>query len=248
LSWDQESSGCEVRRIVCTHAKRDRKGPRHQGSAIGANVLRASKQKSRTAPRSVHRHRGATSDRLDHVDELEGRDQSCPLFVFQQCLKRSSDDHVRQRRSKGHITFVEETGEFVCNLATWDLREAVKESSWTFPSGVNEMEAVGLEAVASLLVKPPRVKAAPCALECKWLRTVRLDDIDGKPAPRFIAFGQVIGVHIDERFIRDGLVDTAAMKPIMRAGYHDYFFVSEDSRFSMRHFKRQRPRIEGIDQ
>jgi len=149
---------------------------------------------------------------------------------------------------KDTITFVEETGEFVCNLATWDLREAVKETSWTFPSGVNEMAAVGLEAVPSLLVKPPRVKAAPCALECKWLRTLRLDDIDGKPAPRFIAFGQVIGVHIDERFIKDGLVDTAAMKPIMRAGYHDYFFASEATRFSMRHFKRQRPRIEGIDQ
>ena len=149
---------------------------------------------------------------------------------------------------KDTITFVEQTGEFVCNLATWDLREAVKETSWTFPSGVNEMAAVGLEAVPSLLVKPPRVKAAPCALECKWLRTLRLDDIDGKPAPRFIAFGQVIGVHIDERFIKDGLVDTAAMKPIMRAGYHDYFFASEATRFSMRHFKRQRPRIEGIDQ
>jgi flavin reductase (DIM6/NTAB) family NADH-FMN oxidoreductase RutF len=149
---------------------------------------------------------------------------------------------------KDTITFVEETGEFVCNLATWDLREAVKETSWTFASGVNEMEAVGLEAAPSLLVKPPRVKAAPCALECKWLRTLRLDDIDGKPAPRFIAFGQVIGVHIDERFIKDGLVDTAAMKPIMRAGYHDYFFASADTRFSMRHFKHQRPRIEGIDQ
>jgi flavin reductase (DIM6/NTAB) family NADH-FMN oxidoreductase RutF len=140
---------------------------------------------------------------------------------------------------KDTITFVEEIGEFVCNLAVWDLREAVKETSWTFPCGVNEMEAAGLEAAPSLLVKPPRIKATPCALECKWLRTVRLDDIDGKPAPRFIAFGQVIGVHIDERFITEGLLDTAAMKPIMRAGYHDYFVASENTRFSMRHFKGQ---------
>jgi flavin reductase (DIM6/NTAB) family NADH-FMN oxidoreductase RutF len=136
---------------------------------------------------------------------------------------------------KDTITFVEETGEFVCNLAVWNLRQAVKETSRTFRIGVNEMQAAGLEAAPSRFVKPPRVKAAPCALECKWLRTVRLDDIDRRPARRFIAFGQVIGIHIDERFIKDGLLDTAAMKPIMRAGYHDYFVASEDTRFSMRH-------------
>ena len=144
---------------------------------------------------------------------------------------------------KDTITFVEETGEFVCNLAVWDLRDQVKETSWTFPRGTNEMEAAGLEAAPSLLVKPPRIKASPCALECKWLQTLRLDDIDGKPAPRFIAFGQVIGIHIDERFIKDGLLDTAAMKPIMRAGYCDYFTVTRDTRFSMRHFKDQRPDV-----
>jgi len=102
------------------------------------------------------------------------------------------------------------------------------------------MEAVGLEAAPSVLVRPPRIRACPCALECKWLQSLRLEDIDGKPAPRFIAFGQVVGVHIDERFIRDGLLDTAAMKPIMRAGYHDYFTATKETRFSMRHFKSDR--------
>jgi flavin reductase (DIM6/NTAB) family NADH-FMN oxidoreductase RutF len=83
-------------------------------------------------------------------------------------------------------------------------------------------------------VKPPRVSASPCALECKWLQTVQLTDIDGYPAARFIVFGQVIGIHIDERFIKDGLLDTAAMKPIARAGYQDYFVTTEDARFSLR--------------
>ena len=120
---------------------------------------------------------------------------------------------------KDTIEFVEETGEFVCNLAVWDLRVHVKDTSLSFPRGINEMAAVGLELAPSVLVKPPRVKASPCALECKYLQTVRLIDLDNKPAPRFIAFGQVVGIHIDERFIKDGLLDTAAMKPISRAGY-----------------------------
>jgi flavin reductase (DIM6/NTAB) family NADH-FMN oxidoreductase RutF len=141
---------------------------------------------------------------------------------------------------KDTICFVEETGEFVCNLAVWDLREDVKETSWSFPRGVNEMMTTGLEPVPSVLVKPPRIKASPCALECKWLQTIRLDDRDGKPSPRFIAFGQVVGIYIDERFIREGLVDTAAMKPILRAGYHDYFVANEDARFEMPLFKSER--------
>jgi flavin reductase (DIM6/NTAB) family NADH-FMN oxidoreductase RutF len=132
---------------------------------------------------------------------------------------------------KDTINFVEETGEFVCNLAVWDLRNQVKDTSWEHPRGVNEMETVGLESAPSVLVKPPRVKKSPCALECRWLQTVRLTDMHGNPAPRFIAFGQVIGIHIDERFIRNGLHDTGAMKPIMRAGYQEYFVATPQSRF-----------------
>ena len=132
---------------------------------------------------------------------------------------------------KDTIEFVEEIGEFVCNLAVWDLRQEVKDTSWSYPRGVNEMTAAGLEPAPSVLIKPPRVKASPCALECKWLQTVRLTDVDGNPAPRYIAFGQVIGIHIDERFIKNGLLDTAAMKPIARAGYQEYFVTTEDARF-----------------
>ena len=132
---------------------------------------------------------------------------------------------------KDTIEFVEDTGEFVCNLAVWDLRTKVKDTSRSFPRGVNEMAAVGLDAAPSLLVRPPRVKASPCALECKWLQTVRLTDIDGNTAPRFIAFGQVVGVHIDEKFIKDGLLNTGAMRPIARAGYQEYFVTTEEARF-----------------
>ena len=78
------------------------------------------------------------------------------------------------------------------------------------PCGVDEMKEAGLEAAPSVLVRPPRVKASPCAMECKWLQTLRLDDIDGNPTQRYIVFGQGVGTHIDERFIREGLLDTAA--------------------------------------
>ena len=135
---------------------------------------------------------------------------------------------------KDSVVFAEETKEFVCNLATWELREQMNETSAPFARGVNEMEKTGLEAAPSRMVKPPRVKASPCALECKWLQTVRLSDIAGRLTERYVVFGQVVGVYIDDAFIRDGKLDTAAMPPIARAGYHDYFVGTPETKFSLR--------------
>jgi flavin reductase (DIM6/NTAB) family NADH-FMN oxidoreductase RutF len=143
---------------------------------------------------------------------------------------------------KDSVAFIEETGEFVCNLATFDLRAEMNTTSGPYPRGVDEMKEAGLEPVASVLVKPPRVKGSPCAMECKWLQTVRLDDINGRPTQRYIVFGQAVGIHIDERFIRDGLLDTAAMMPIARAGYHEYFVATPETKFAMR-----RPKGGGAD-
>jgi flavin reductase (DIM6/NTAB) family NADH-FMN oxidoreductase RutF len=128
---------------------------------------------------------------------------------------------------KDSLVFVEETKEFVCNLATFDLRNAVVETSGQFPRGVNEMEQSGLTPAPSRLVRPPRVAASPCALECRLLQIIDLKDLQGRPSTRYVAFGQVVGVHIDDRFIKDGRLDTAAMQPIARCGYADYSVVDK---------------------
>lgn len=128
---------------------------------------------------------------------------------------------------KDSLAFVEETGEFVCNLATFDLRDQMNTTSANFPRGVDEMAEAGLAAAPSHLVKPPRVAASPCALECKLMQVVRLTDLDGREIDAHLVLGIVVGVHIDERYIRDGLLDTAAMKPIARCGYNDYAVVEE---------------------
>lgn len=140
----------------------------------------------------------------------------------------SSDGH------KDALVFIEETGEFVCNFATFDLREQMNATSAPLQRGENEMTFAGLTPAPSRLVKPPRVAEAPAALECKWLKTVALDPIDGTPARYYLAVGQVVGIHIDDRFIVDGFVDTAAMQPIARAGYHDYFVANPETKFSIR--------------
>ena len=83
-------------------------------------------------------------------------------------------------------------------------------------------------------MRAPRVRASPCALECKWLQTTHLKDIDDEDIDRYVVFGQVVGIQIDEQFIRDGILDTAAMRPIARAGYHEYFVSTPETKFSIR--------------
>lgn len=135
---------------------------------------------------------------------------------------------------KDALTFIEETKEFVCNLATYDLRNEMNATSAPLPRGVNEMEHAGLAAAPSKLVKPPRVADAPAALECRWLQTVPLTPLDGGAPAYYLVIGQVVGIHIDDRFIVNGLVDTAAMRPIARAGYRDYFVSTPDTKFSIK--------------
>jgi flavin reductase (DIM6/NTAB) family NADH-FMN oxidoreductase RutF len=146
---------------------------------------------------------------------------------------------------KDSLVFVEETREFVCSLATYDLRNAVVETSGLFPRGVNEMKEAGLAPAPSRLVRPPRVAASPCALECKLLQVINVADLDGKPSHRHVVFGQVVGIHIDDRFIKDGRLDTAAMAPIARCGYADYAVV--DKVFSIARPKSSVPRPQAAE-
>jgi flavin reductase (DIM6/NTAB) family NADH-FMN oxidoreductase RutF len=121
----------------------------------------------------------------------------------------------------------EVSGEFVFNLATWDLREQMNASSAEFPPGVSEPEKVGLEMVPSRNVKPPRVKRSPVALECKYFKTIDLIGSDGKQNRSQIVIGEVVGIHIDDTVIVDGMVDITKMKPIARLGYMDYAVVED---------------------
>lgn len=128
--------------------------------------------------------------------------------------------------SKDSLANVERTGEFVCNVVTWDLREAMNVTSAPAPAGVDEAAVAGLEMVPSRLVKPPRVKASPVHLECRYLQTVDLPS-DTPGVRNAVVFGQVIGIHIDESVLSDGLVDMAKLKPVARLGYMDYCLVEE---------------------
>ena len=122
---------------------------------------------------------------------------------------------------KDSLTNVEATGEFVANLVTWELREQMNDTARHVPHSVDEMAMAGLETEPATLVKPPRVKASPIHLECTYIRTVELRS-HRTEYRNFVVFGEVVGIHIRDEVMTDGMVDMNKFKPIARLGYQDY--------------------------
>ena len=125
---------------------------------------------------------------------------------------------------KDSIRNAEAAGEFAVNLATWELREQMNASSANAPPHVDEFELARLTKAPCRLIKAPRVAESPVCLECRLFKVIELPDDQGKVAD-WLAIGRVIGIHIDDRFIENGRVNTAAMKPIARMGYSEYATV-----------------------
>ena len=131
---------------------------------------------------------------------------------------------------KDAVLDAQTTGEFVVNLATWDLRERMNASSVPAPREVDEFEYAGLTKADSRLVRCPRVAESPVHLECRYTRSVEMLSNDPDD-PNTVVFGEVIGVHIDESVLTDGRIDFLKLRPVGRLGYLD--FVEVDSSFSM---------------
>ena len=164
--------------------------------------------------------------------DVEGRPNLAPYSFFNAI---SSRPHIIMFGSEGRkhsIANIEATGEFVCSLATWELRNQVNATSAPFPAGVNEFVAAGLEPSPSRVVKPPRVARAPAALECKLIKTDPIAGLDGQPSGAIVVFGEVVGIHIDEACISEGRFDMTRARSIARCGYMDYAVV--DSLFQMK--------------
>jgi len=135
---------------------------------------------------------------------------------------------------KDSLRNIEASGEFCFSLATDTLREAMNLSSAAVAPDVDEFALAGLTPAASVLVKAPRVAESPVALECRLWKILPLPAPQGTSAPVWtVVFGEVLGVYIDDRYVRDGRVDVAAMRPIARLGYMDYAVVGEENMFVM---------------
>lgn len=123
---------------------------------------------------------------------------------------------------KDSLHNIEETGVFVHNIVGAPLMAEMNQTSGRYPHGIDEMREAGLEAIASDLVAAPRVAAAPAAMECKLIEIKQLADAEGNKAECFLILGEVVRIHIDERILKDGMVDELALAAVARLGYFNF--------------------------
>jgi flavin reductase (DIM6/NTAB) family NADH-FMN oxidoreductase RutF len=168
--------------------------------------------------------------------DAQGRHNLAPYSQFQNVtfnppivMFSANQDTAGNR--KDSVRNAEQTGEFVWNMATYELREAVNISAEELPHGVDEFERAGLQKLPSKLVKPMRVARSPIQFECVYLNTLRFP---GTPpmGTADVVFGRVVAVHIaDEVIDINGMIDVLKIQPLARMGYFDYTFV--DNKFQM---------------
>ena len=135
---------------------------------------------------------------------------------------------------KDTVRNIEETGEFVWNLVTKDLAEAMNASSAVYPPETSEFDALNLEKAASTLVAPPRVAKAKVAFECQCTEIIQLKGISGERVETWLVLGEVVNIHIDQSLLQDGVYNTAKAGHILRAGGRgDYFTVGQEQLFEL---------------
>ena len=135
---------------------------------------------------------------------------------------------------KDSVRNIEQTGEFVWNLVTRPLAEAMNQTCAAVPPEVSEFDLAGLTPAASRLVAPPRIAESPVSFECKLTQLVQLQDISGHKLTTWLVLGEVVAVHIAQRLLVDGVYDTARADHVLRGGGPaDYFTVMPEQLFRM---------------
>ena len=135
---------------------------------------------------------------------------------------------------KDSVANIQETKEFCWNLATMDLAKQMNATAAHVAHEISEFTIAGLTAVPSRLVNVPRVAESPVSFECRLSEIIQLKGADGGKAQAWLTMGEVVAVHIDKTFIKDGVYQTALAHPIARAGRRgDYFEMTPETMFEM---------------
>ncbi|KGT93717.1 flavin reductase family protein [Pantoea sp. EABMAA-21] len=135
---------------------------------------------------------------------------------------------------KDSVRNISESKEFVWNLATRPLAEAMNESSASVPPEQDEFALAGLTPIAASHVNVSMVAESPVNFECRLTQLIRLQDVQGTELESWLVLGEVVAIHIDEALLEDGIYQTAKAQPILRAGGPSaYYGISEDLRFDL---------------
>ncbi|HDG1684650.1 TPA: flavin reductase family protein [Kluyvera cryocrescens] len=166
--------------------------------------------------------------------DAQGRPNLAPYSFFNCFNYRPPIIGFASSGWKDSVQNIVDTKEFVWNLTTRDLAVAMNESSASLPHGENEFTRAGLTPAPSLLVKAPRVAESPVNFECRLSQCIQLTGADGTAVDAWLVLGEVVGIHIVESLLENGIYQTARAQPVLRAGGPSaYYTIDESHRFDL---------------
>jgi flavin reductase (DIM6/NTAB) family NADH-FMN oxidoreductase RutF len=151
-----------------------------------------------------------------------------PLLAFAPGLRSPKRSKADQGVAKDTLRNVRETREFVVNVVTYELREAMNLSSGDYDASVNEFELARLTAEPSKMVRPPRVAESPVSFECKLHQIL---DFSPAPTSGSLVIGEIVSIHVDNAHMKDGKLDRNSLDLIGRMGGMQYTRTTQ--RFEM---------------
>jgi flavin reductase (DIM6/NTAB) family NADH-FMN oxidoreductase RutF len=157
-----------------------------------------------------------------------------PLLAFAPGLRTPKDTALIHGEPKDTLRNVRETKEFVVSVVTYDLRERMNLTSGEYDHTVNEFELANLTPRPSQLVRPPRVGESPVSFECKLYQILNFSKA---PTSSSLVIGEIIAIHIDDTYFKDGRLDRDSLDLIGRMG--GMLYTRTTDRFEM-----VRPKVE----
>lgn len=152
--------------------------------------------------------------------DAEGARNLAPYSYFNACSATPPIVHFTSTTSRDSLANVRTTGEFVVNVVSEDLAQAMRVSSAALYSGEDEFEVAGLETVPSHMISPPRVAGAKVALECRLRQLLEIGE-------GTMVFGDVLHIHVERSVWRDGRVDPTLLRPVGRLSAPYFTTVSD---------------------
>ena len=133
--------------------------------------------------------------------------------------------YSKSGNNKDTLLNIKNNPEFVCNFVSWDVKDIMNESSYSFDNNESEIEKLNIETENSTMVSIPRVKLSPAHFECTLFKIIDLPS-DSKGNPNHLIIGNIIGINISDKIIKNNMIDIGELKPISRMGYDEYALIN----------------------